>query len=250
MSSGVLPEAPIWDDIRTFEGARFKGCIDIICGGFPCQDISVAGAGKGLEGERSGLFSEVKRLCSEIKPRFIFLENVPAITSRGGTRVVRELASLGYDCRWCVISAASVGARHVRKRWFLLGYSQHARSSATEGRSCDGVLPSSRESKEECQAQEVGQSSGASSLSSDVAHTDSERQQEAHNMSMRREEEKSSNNGEYLHYQSREHWQETVDGICRVSDGIPYQVDRIKSLGNAVVPAQVQKAFKILMGLK
>lgn len=125
MARGEMEIAPIWDDIRTFPTSEFtKRDIDIIFGGFPCQDISIAGHGRGLEGERSGLFFEIVRLAKEIKPRFIFLENVPAITHRGGLRVVREIASLGYDCRWCVISAASVGALHRRERWFLLAYSQ------------------------------------------------------------------------------------------------------------------------------
>ncbi len=76
-----------------------------------------------MEGERSGLFFEIVRLAKEIKPPFIFLENVPAITSRGGLRVVREITEMGYDCRWCVISARSVGAPHLRERWFLLAKS-------------------------------------------------------------------------------------------------------------------------------
>lgn len=127
MQEGNMPKAPIWDDVRTItrDVLADLGAIDIIYGGFPCQDISVAGHGKGLEGERSGLFFEIVRLAEEIKPTFVFLENVPAITGRGGLRVVREITSLGYDCRWCVISAASVGALHRRERWFLLGYSEH-----------------------------------------------------------------------------------------------------------------------------
>jgi len=136
MSEGDLPKAPIWDDVRTLDVDRdlsfseINPGIEIIFGGFPCQDISIAGAGKGLEGERSGLFFEILRLAKEIKPKFIFLENVPAITSRGGLRVVREVTEMGYDCRWCVISASGVGALHRRERWFLLAHSrcQHERS--------------------------------------------------------------------------------------------------------------------------
>lgn len=95
--------------------------IDIISGGFPCQDISIAGHGKGLEGKRSGLIFEVFRLIAETNPSFVFLENVPAIRTRGGERVGKELASIGYDCRWTTLSAAEVGAPHKRERWFLLG---------------------------------------------------------------------------------------------------------------------------------
>lgn len=120
MHENKLPIAPIWDDIRTLQGGLLPS-LDIIYGGFPCQDISTAGRKAGLEGERSGLFFEVIRLIEEIKPAFVFLENVPAIRTRGAERVGKELASRGYDCRWDVVSAQEVGACHIRKRWFLLG---------------------------------------------------------------------------------------------------------------------------------
>ena len=123
ISDGLLPNCPIWDNVKTLRGEDFRGSTDIIYGGFPCQDISVAGNGKGLEGERSGLFFEIVRLAKEIKPRFIFLENVPAITKRGGVQVIKEITEMGYDCRWCIISAASIGAIHFRERWFLLAHS-------------------------------------------------------------------------------------------------------------------------------
>ena len=119
MHNNQLERAPIWDDIRTLHGSMLEK-IDIIFGGFPCQDISVAGNGKGLEGKRSGLFFEVLRLAKEIKPTFIFLENVPAIRIRGAARVGKELAACGYDCRWHTLSAQEVGANHKRERWFLL----------------------------------------------------------------------------------------------------------------------------------
>ena len=123
MQSGDIDRAPIWDDVTTLQGDMLPR-VDIIFGGFPCQDISVAGLGKGLAGERSGLFFEIVRLIRECQPRFVFLENVPAIRTRGGERVVKELASLGYDCRWTTLSAAAIGAPHKRERWFLLAYAR------------------------------------------------------------------------------------------------------------------------------
>ena len=123
MSEGLLPAVPIWDNIKTLDGKQFRGAIEIVYGGFPCQDISLAGNGKGLAGERSGLFFEIMRLAKEISTRWIFLENVPAITSRGGIQILEELNSLGYDARWCVISAEEVMAPHKRERWFLLAHS-------------------------------------------------------------------------------------------------------------------------------
>lgn len=120
-----LELAPIWDNIRSFSSSLLpKGCVDIIYGGFPCQDISIATNGKGLDGERSGLFFELLRLVQEFRPYFLFLENVPAICSRGGNRIVKEIKQMGMDCRWLCISAESVGAKHKRERWFLLAYSR------------------------------------------------------------------------------------------------------------------------------
>lgn len=119
MREGSLDLAPIWDDVRTLDAASLPP-IDIIFGGFPCQDISAAGLGKGLAGERSGLFFEIARLTDVLRPAFVFLENVPAITSRGLDRVIGTFSELRYDCRWTVVSAAELGAPHLRKRWFLL----------------------------------------------------------------------------------------------------------------------------------
>ena len=125
MSEGKLHRAPIWDDVQTLTGEMLP-TIDIIFGGFPCQDISVAGRGEGLGGERSGLFYEIIRLTKETRTPFVFLENVPAIRTRGLREVARAFTEIGYDCRWTCLSAASVGAPHKRERWFLLA---HANSS-------------------------------------------------------------------------------------------------------------------------
>lgn len=122
MSKGEIARAPIWDDVRTLGRKNFHGrtSIDLISAGFPCQDISAAGRGAGLAGERSGLFFQVVRLVRELGPAFVFLENVPAIRTRGLDVVIKELSGLGYDCRWTTVSAADVGAPHLRKRWWLL----------------------------------------------------------------------------------------------------------------------------------
>ena len=119
MSDGTIQRAPIWDDVRTLSGGMVPKPIDIIYGGFPCQDISVAGHGVGLDGKRSGLVFEALRLISECRPTFAFLENVPAIRTRGAERVCKELAGRGYDCRWWTYPAAEVGAQFEGQRWFL-----------------------------------------------------------------------------------------------------------------------------------
>lgn len=121
MRTQDFPLAPICTDVRELRGEDL-GKIDIIFGGFPCQDLSVAGNGVGLGGERSGLYWEVHRLVKEIQPPFVFLENVPAIRTRGLKEVVGSLAEIGYDCRWTSVSAAAVGAPHRRERWFLLAH--------------------------------------------------------------------------------------------------------------------------------
>lgn len=117
---GILPRFPIWDDVRTFDGTPWRGIADVVCGGFPCQDISTAGKGDGLDGERSGLWREMARIAGEVRPSYIFVENSPAITARGLGRILGELATLGYDAEWCVLGADSAGAPHRRERFWLL----------------------------------------------------------------------------------------------------------------------------------
>lgn len=127
MAEGRLPYAPIWPDVRTLSAGLLERVpVDIVYGGFPCQDISIAGDGVGLEGERSKLFYEVARLVREIRPSFVFLENVAAIAFRGLDRVAAEMAALGYDCRWDMLRASDVGAPHRRERWWLLAHSHGA----------------------------------------------------------------------------------------------------------------------------
>ena len=137
MADGSIPRAPIWDDVRTLRGANIPRRIDIVYGGFPCQDISTAGLGAGLEGERSGLYFQIERLVSELRPHFVFLENVAAITFRGLEQVLSSLSAMGYDCRWSIVSAGSVGAAHLRERFWLLA---HTNSDGLQGRprSCQG----------------------------------------------------------------------------------------------------------------
>jgi len=123
MQEGHLPKAPIWDDVRSLKYAFPHGFIDIIYGGFPCQDISIAGARKGLEGERSGLFFEIMRLAKEIKPTYIFLENTKGILSKGGLQVMESIANIGYNARWITKSCREEDSPQHRERWFCLAYS-------------------------------------------------------------------------------------------------------------------------------
>ena len=97
--------------------------VDILVGGFPCQDISVAGNQKGLNGERSGLWFEMHRLCCLVRPRVIVLENVPAILNNGLSTILQQISEMGYDAEWIDLSAKTFGAPHLRRRWFLVAYS-------------------------------------------------------------------------------------------------------------------------------
>ncbi len=117
------PEVPCYEDVRTLTAERLAGdgiAVDVITGGFPCQDISLAGYGAGLEGERSGLWREFRRLIGELRPQYVIVENVPAITFRGLKQVIGDLAHLRYAAEWHCISAASVGARHYRNRMWIV----------------------------------------------------------------------------------------------------------------------------------
>ena len=119
-----FPGVPIHEDITKLNGKDFKN-IDLLTGGFPCQDISIAGKGAGLEGARSGLWTEMHRIISEVRPRFALIENVPMLTIRGGTRVIADLAEIGYDCEWQIVGADDVGAWHRRKRIWIVAYPRH-----------------------------------------------------------------------------------------------------------------------------
>lgn len=182
--------------------------IDIISAGFPCQDISYAGTGKGLGGKRSSLFFEVLRLSEEILPAFIFLENVPAIRTRGADVVGEELAKRGYDSRWLVASASHFGARHERRRWFCLATNSNRFRFRDEWeRSTEGKTKTTRKPWHHGPARPLDRWSYLPSWT-----TESE--------------------------------------MDRVVDGASRRMDRLRALGNGVVPVQAREAFAHLMGLR
>ncbi|EPT3124242.1 DNA cytosine methyltransferase [Pseudomonas aeruginosa] len=128
-NDGILPPFPIWDDVRTFDGRPWRGLVDVVSGGFPCQDISAAGNGAGIDGERSGLWREMARIVGEVRPRFVFVENSPLLVRRGLAVVLGDLTELGYDARWCVMGAADVGAPHQRDRIWIVANASSGRRS-------------------------------------------------------------------------------------------------------------------------
>jgi DNA (cytosine-5)-methyltransferase 1 len=118
---GLLPLFPVWDDVCTFDGKPWRVLVDIVSGGFPCQDISSAGKGAGITGARSGLWKEMHRIICEVRPRYAFMENSPMLTSRGLGTVLGDLAESGYNAAWLVLGAADLGAPHRRDRIWILG---------------------------------------------------------------------------------------------------------------------------------
>jgi DNA (cytosine-5)-methyltransferase 1 len=145
-NDGTLAPFPIWDDIRTFDGLPWRGAIDVVSGGFPCQDISAAGGGDGLDGERSGLWHEMARVVRQVRPQYVFVENSPILTSRGLHRVLGDLAEMGCDARWGVLGAADVGAPHLRERIWILAYPNVRgwRQTLPEGTTPTGMTPEGR----------------------------------------------------------------------------------------------------------
>lgn len=228
MRDGSLSQAPIWDDITTLLPEMLPGSVDIIFGGFPCQDISVAGHGVGLEGKRSGLFSEILRLAQEIKPTFLFLENVSAITGRGLETVIREITEIGYDCRWSCLSAAEVGANHRRDRWWLLAYSNSEKLRNEPRRSC-----------------------GEGGKNKNVFGDNGKKEYVSYSMCERLEgqREKSVEFHEKQSNTFNRSWWTTEPNVGRVVNGLPFRMERLKCLGNSVVPLCAREAFKELIGI-
>jgi DNA (cytosine-5)-methyltransferase 1 len=125
------PNVKVYEDVKELSRERLEADglgVDAICGGFPCQDISTAGRGAGLAGERSGLWFDFHRLIKEIKPQVAIIENVSALRSRGLDQVLRSLAEIGYDAEWHCIPASAVGAPHRRDRIWIVAYTMRQRT--------------------------------------------------------------------------------------------------------------------------
>lgn len=255
MHDGSIPQAPIWDDVRTLRGDQLPK-VDIIYGGFPCQDISSAGRGAGMAGERSGLVSEIFRLTKELRPTLIFLENVPAIRTRGLGRVVSTLAGIGYDCRWTIVSAAEIGAPHIRKRWFMLAHSRRefvriesGRGSGTD-RQGSTVVGNDGAQPNVANATGGGHSRRGPAMCGESQSNIGRRGEvmaDTMRVGLERTVEKSTGpDGRAQPNDDR--WWQSEPNVGRVADGVPNRVDRLRGLGNSVVPAQAREAFQRLLG--
>lgn len=126
IGGGYLDDAPIHDDVCSFDGRPWRGIVDIVSGGFPCQDLSIAGKRGGLrEGTRSGLWYQYARIVREIRPSFILVENVSGLLADGALGIVLgDMAQMGFDAEWAMFPAGAVGAPHLRERVFIVAYAR------------------------------------------------------------------------------------------------------------------------------
>ena len=250
-------------DIRT-AGRHNLESVDVICGGFPCQDISYAGAGAGLDGARSGLFFEAVRVVRELRPRIVVLENVAALLTRGLDRVLGTLAEIGYDAEWHCIPAAAVGAPHIRDRVFVLAYSNDAGSGASRIRT-DGLRKTTQDTEQQkpqpepcgycpnffdrfrCNAPDecdCPRCQGLCECGQDVANANEPRPQgrNCEKLSERPGECLAGTRRSLQEFKDtigREQWLIEPD-VGRVANGVPARVDRLRGLGNAVVSQVAQ----------
>ena len=241
------PGVPIHDDIRTLDRmvvAEKAGPVDLVCGGFPCTDISVAGKGAGLSGKNSGLWFEYLRLIQEVAPRWVIIENVPALRYRGLDTVLGGLAALGYDAEWHCIPASAVGAPHRRDRVWLVAHANHGQRVGQVGALCAGghAVGSSSEAvadpngawQHEQAGRRLESRLGAAFGGSDVADSIFCRQPIAGQLQLAGSDPPGGN---WEADPADAHGSGPVESyVGRVAYGVPARVDRLRALGNAVVP--------------
>jgi len=222
-------------------GAHNLEPVDVICAGFPCQSISIAGKQQGLsDEEKSGLWWQVHRILSEFQSNghevpILVLENVPNIIRVGGPDVVGSLAQIGYDCEWTIISAKQCGAPHLRRRWFCVAYPISSTNTQVSATKSTSRTPSDRYTRTGLDCSDIRATSEARS----TANTNSQRIQKQPIWSQSVGQERQSECGSSQDERTQQnYWQgfPTQSPVRGRNDGIPNRVDRLKSLGNAVVP--------------
>ena len=279
-NDGLLPPFPIWDDVQTFDGHPWRGIVDVISGGFPCQDISAAGKGVGIDGERSGMWGEMARIIREVRPKYVFVENSPMLTSRGLGRVLGDLASMGFDARWGVLGAKYVGANHQRDRiWIVakwrgqLPHAQHNRIRRWEQQQeslkkeandsytnviHDALRGNSKDYEESLGEWGIHANRGLrnsrkgceeiSRQSSNVANTSLSGFPPCNDTPSRPQKptlEKQLGGSGY-EFGTTKYWWEIEPNVGRVVDGLAARVDRLKAIGNGQVPLCAATAWRIL----
>ena len=260
-NDGALAPFPIWDDVRTFDGRAWGGRVDVVSGGFPCQDISVAGGGAGIDGDKSGLWREMARIIDEVRPTFAFVENSPALTNRGLGVVLGDLSALGYDAEWDVVGASDVGAPHRRQRiWILARLHSDTHGGRCEklreptgpgepsasGHQPDRLCETGRRARSDVPDSDSRRSHGADeqvrprrdepvSCGADVPDSDLQR----------REEQRWTGSDESEHAAAeRGSWWSAEPDVGRVAHGVAARVDRLHCIGNGQVPLVAAATFR------
>lgn len=274
MEEGLLDEAPIWSDVVDFDGLPWRDAVDLVIGGFPCQDISTAGKRAGLAGAKSGLWAHYLRVLKDVEPVAVFIENVGALRSRGLDQVLEDLAEMGYDAEWGTVRAESTGAPHKRERLFILAHSDRWRRrfkwnvwmGSEEVLYADGppgpsLADSGRERVDRVQSvSKLGcgsplQSSGARAPLVDAnieglegrGLPDRGRADECSARAAGRPvgwPPGPDDTEGWIRYLAER--PDLEPSVCGGADGPPNRVDRLRALGNAVVPQQAALALSWL----
>ena len=233
-----FPKVPCHDDIKTF--TAFSGQYDVITGGFPCQDLSVAGRRAGItKKSRSGLFYELIRVIRLVRPKFVVMENVAAILNNGLDIVLGELSEAGYDAEWSIISASSLGASHRRSRWWCVAYTNDYGSSPSSINEINDETDSSSQKGQN----QVSQSSGSSKSSDNrVIRSFEGNVTDSNSEGLQRKILSKMESGIWSAKHTRRldpNWRSYVSKpiLPRGSYGLSNRVDRTKALGNSIVPA-------------
>ena len=248
-NDGFLPPFPIWDDVQTFNGKPWRGIVDVVSGGFPCQDISAAGGGAGIDGERSGMWREMARIIHEVQPRFAFVENSPMLTSRGLGRVLGDLASMGFDARWGVLGAADIGANHQRNRIWIVGNASGIRWS--EGRDDNGQDDRAESAANGQHARQVAQPEckgleGQRSQPREQEVSEFRNSSALDDTSFRRYESQNKEICTRWNSSINASWWQAEPNVGRVAHGVAARVDRLKAIGNGQVPLCAATAWRLL----
>ena len=270
----LLPPFPIWDDVQTFDGHPWRGIVHVVSGGFPCQDISSAGKGAGIDGERSGMWREMARIICEVRPLYAFIENSPMLTIRGLDRVLCDLARMGFDARWGVLGAADVGANHQRDRIWIVARQRKQFSHAHDN--WTGWGEQQQESFKETPRvlantinqglRTCGRGDGGELVGQDRQGSYLQRRGRA-NVKSAPFGEPQDNQTQVGNPQSAglsprptrqrqgqswrasiadAQWWETEPPMDRVAHGMVDRVDRLKAIGNGQVPLCAATAWKVL----
>lgn len=236
------PTVRQYQDVRTLTADALERdgiAVDVICGGFPCQDISLAGLGEGLDGARSGLWSEIRRLVRDLRPRFVLVENVAALLGRGLDRVLGDLASLGYNAEWHCIPVGRLGAPHERDRVWIIAYPNSGWGGPDAAGRDDANRADARWPQADRLLREIPEPSHQWYLAAaDVAYDNGQRRGQYHRAEVAIPPEVSGLAGPLSHDGWETPWPRFLEDLCRVDDGLRGGLDKaaFAALGNTVSP--------------